>query len=226
MVELKRFVINLKTLDQDIPDTNVVGAGDADGRTLSVIFTQEAAARLTPSTLVYLSWKHLKTGVQGLEVFTKVKDKPATWEIHYPQSMLYEGDVLACIKLIDEISISTTVNFHIHVLSDPNEPDYLEENDSYNIFKQAALELANTNRNAIQQMEEQQLQFEEQLASLKELEIWMRETVGELPEGVNNYLEYVEQSQKKQDEDIDKKIQDALDAAQLYTNISLQLNEF
>lgn len=146
MQELKRFTINLKSLDQDIHDPIVVGAGDADGRTLSVIFTQEAAARMTPSTLVYLSWKHNDTKIEGLNVFTKVNNKPETWEIHYPQSMLREGNVLACLKIIDEVSISTSTNFLIHVLSDPNTGENFEYNDDYSIFKDAALELNNTNK--------------------------------------------------------------------------------
>ena len=50
MNELKATVINLKSLSQNIPDPIVVGAGDANGRTLRVIFTQEAAAQMTEDT--------------------------------------------------------------------------------------------------------------------------------------------------------------------------------
>lgn len=53
--ELKATVINMKTLSQDIADPVIVGAGDANGRVLRIIFTQEAAAQFTPSTKVYLS---------------------------------------------------------------------------------------------------------------------------------------------------------------------------
>lgn len=176
MQELKRFTINLKSLDQDIKEPIVVGAGDADGLTLSVILTQEAAARLTPQTYLYLSWKHQQTTIEGLHVFTKVNDDPATWEIHYPQSMLQEGDVFACIKFIDEISISTTTNFIIHVLNDPNRAENFEDNDDYNIFKQAALELNNTNA-AMQEVKNNTIntlglayqKYQEKIAELNEL---------------------------------------------------------
>lgn len=53
--ELKATIINMKSLSQHIIDPVVVGAGDANGRTLRVIFTQEAAAQMTPETKVYLS---------------------------------------------------------------------------------------------------------------------------------------------------------------------------
>ena len=46
--ELRSFVVNMKSLDQDIADPIVAGAGDANGRSFRVIFTQEAKAQKTP----------------------------------------------------------------------------------------------------------------------------------------------------------------------------------
>ena len=46
--ELKTFVLNMKSLDQQIPSPILVGAGDANGRTFRIIFTQEAADMFTP----------------------------------------------------------------------------------------------------------------------------------------------------------------------------------
>ena len=45
----------MKNLSQNITDPVVVGAGDAAGRALRIIFTQKAAAQFTPDTKVYLS---------------------------------------------------------------------------------------------------------------------------------------------------------------------------
>ena len=45
--ELKAFTVNMKSMDQDIDDPIIAGAGDANGRTFRVIFTQEAAAQFT-----------------------------------------------------------------------------------------------------------------------------------------------------------------------------------
>lgn len=205
MQELKRFTINLKSLDQDISEPVIVGAGDANGRTLSVILTQEAAARMTPSTLLYLSWKHNDTKVEGLDVFTKVNDKPQTWEIHYPQSMLSEGKVLACLKIIDEISISTSTNFLIHVLSDPNEAEDFEYNDNYNIFKEAALELNNTNRE-MQKIKEDTLNtlglankaFNQKIDELNELMIKIENFLNNpTDEDGNSFLELIKQAKQQ-----------------------------
>lgn len=73
--ELKATIINMKSLSQNIVDPVVVGAGDANGRTLRVIFTQEAAAQMTPETKVYLSWHHQEVDVKGYNVFTKIEDE-------------------------------------------------------------------------------------------------------------------------------------------------------
>ena len=44
--------------------------------------------------------------------------------------MLHEGDVLAHIELVDEISVAASTNFNIHVLADPwDGSDWIEEDD-------------------------------------------------------------------------------------------------
>lgn len=231
MQELKRFVINLKSLDQDIPEPIIVGAGDANGRTLSVILTQEAAARMTPSTLLYLSWKHQDTKVEGLNVFTKVNDKPATWEIHYPQSLLREGNVLACLKFIDDISISVSTNFVIRVLSDPNEAIDFEDNDDYSVFKQAAMDLQSTNTRAIELLEEQNREFRKILdwfyQAQEDLRNIVTEQTGIIPEGYDTVIDYLDTSQEDQNithtEMVDKAQAEAIEESKDYVDNALRI---
>ena len=64
----------MKTLSQDIEDPIVIGEGEANGRSLRVIFTQEAAAQFTPTTKVYLSWYHKEKNIKGYNVFTEVEN--------------------------------------------------------------------------------------------------------------------------------------------------------
>lgn len=164
--ELKATVINMKTLSQDITDPVVVGAGEGAGRALRIIFTQEAAAQFTEHTKVYLSWHHQEMDIKGYNVFTEIKneddeDWPPTWEIKYPKSMLYEGNVVACIQIVDDISISTSVNFTIHVLIDPNDGSQFTATDDFTEFQKAVISLATAETEAREQMEEQAAQFEE-----------------------------------------------------------------
>ena len=162
--ELKATVINMKTLSQDITDPVVVGAGEAAGRALRIIFTQEAAARFTPNTKVYLSWYHQEKNIKGYNVFTEItneddEDFPPTWEIKYPKSMLYEGNVLACIQIVDEVSISTSVNFTIHVLIDPNDGSDFEETDDFTEFQKAVVSLATLEDQVKDEMQAQRDEF-------------------------------------------------------------------
>ena len=73
--ELKTFVLNMKSLDQQIPSPVLVGAGDANGRTFRIIFTQEAADMFTQYTKVYLKWYHQSEKTRGYNVFCKTRQK-------------------------------------------------------------------------------------------------------------------------------------------------------
>lgn len=168
--ELKRSVINMKSLDQDIKDPIIVGGGDANGRTLAIMFTQEAAAQITPQTLIYLKWRHQQTDIIGYNVFTQESEKPQIWSIKYPRSMLFEGDVTACIELVDDISISTSVTFNIHVLADPYDSERFEQSDDLTVFQQAAIALDHAADSSKEQMRDQRNTFNAMVDDMTELQ--------------------------------------------------------
>ena len=164
--ELKATVINMKSLSQNIPDPVVIGAGDANGRTLRIIFTQEAAAQMTPDTKVYLSWHHQEVDIKGYNVFTKFENEdddelPSYWEITYPKSMLYEGNVLACIQIVDNVSIATSTNFTIHVLIDPNDGTRYTATDDFSEFQKAVINMTTLSDEMKRQMANQKIEFED-----------------------------------------------------------------
>lgn len=164
--ELRATVINMKRLSQDLPDPVVIGAGDREGCRLRIIFAQEAAAQFTENTKIYLAWYHEELDVKGYNVFTEIKNPdvknyPPTWEITYPKSMLYEGHVLACIQLVDNVSIATSTNFLIHVLQDPNDGSRFTATDDFSLFQEAVINLTNLADDVQAQMEEYETEFEE-----------------------------------------------------------------
>ena len=75
--------------------------------------------------------------------------------------MLHEGDVLACIELVDDISISTTVNFMIHVLADPNDGSHYVATDDFSEFQQAVISLTCLADQMKDQMVAQKIEFED-----------------------------------------------------------------
>lgn len=122
--ELKTYTLNLKSLDQKIQSPILVGGGDANGRTFCIIFTQEAADMFTKYTKVYLKWYHQTEKTRGYNVFQENKKEedfrsPQVWEMKFPRMMLYEGDVTCTIEVVDDISISASTTFLIHVTADP-----------------------------------------------------------------------------------------------------------
>jgi hypothetical protein len=140
--ELKTVTINMKSFDQEISDPITAGGGDANGRTLRVIFAQEAKAQLTSKSKVYLSWKHQQEEIKGYNIFDCVSTSdPIIWEIKWPRKMLKEGDVTCCIELVDDISIVQSQNFNVHVIADPNDGSEYVNSDDFSLFQQAVVDM-------------------------------------------------------------------------------------
>lgn len=173
--ELKDFVVNLKSLSQDIDDPIIQGGGDANGRTFKIIFTQEAADMFTPYTKVYLYWNHQQLKTYGVNVFTKVsKDEdcfnPPVWRINWPKAMLHEGDVLCCIKLVDDISIAPSNNFIVHVLQDPNDGSSFVVGDDYSIFDRCVIEMNSLTDKLREEFDGYKKEFEDMRQSFSTIE--------------------------------------------------------
>lgn len=160
--ELKNLTINLKSLDQDIPDPITVGGANANGRTFRIIFDQEAAAQITDETIVYLRWKHQQTKIQGYNNFTKVSDDPVVWEIKWPISMMNcgEGEVTCDVELVDDISIAPTQTFLVHILSDPHDGSHFVASDDFNVFQEAVIKMTTLSGQMQGQLDSQKETFD------------------------------------------------------------------
>lgn len=164
--DLRTFVVNMKSLNQDIEDPIIQGGGDANGMTFRIIFTQEAQDMFTPETKVYLKWKHLGLNVRGYNIFTHIQGdgsccfESPIWEIKWPRNMLHEGDVLCCVDIVDDISISPSNNFIVHVLADPDDGSKFVVSDDYTVFQNAVIDMNSAVGKAEQQLEEQKAEFD------------------------------------------------------------------
>lgn len=196
-LELKAFTVNMKSLDQDIDDPIIAGAGDANGRTFRIIFTQEAAAQFTEYSKVYLSWKHKQEKIEGLNVFTKVSDDPPVWEIHWPQTMLHEGDVLCCIKLVDDISIVQSTNFIVHVLSDPTSGENFVTSDDYSIFQTAVINMNYISQKMVHLMEDQEKEFSQMKDDFSDMKEQIEEATDKANQAYDLAQEALDQIEQK-----------------------------
>lgn len=159
--ELKTFTIELKSLDQEIGSPVIAGAGDVNGCTLRVVFTQKAGCQLCPNSKVYLNWIHQDRKVKGYNVLTKVSDTPSTWEIHWPKYMLFEGTVLCRLEIVDDVSIAPSNNFTVHVLQNPNDGSSFVVTDDYSDFQQAILDLTTLKDDMLDEFNYQKKLFED-----------------------------------------------------------------
>ena len=171
--ELRTFVLDMKSLDQKIQSPILVGAGDANGRTFRIIFTQEAADMFTPLTKVYLKWYHQTEQTRGYNVFQEKKDEedflsPQVWELKFPRMMLFEGDVTCSIELVADISISTSTTFLIHVVADPYDGSEFCATDDFSVFQQAVIDMNSVADKANKQFEDYEKRFGEMEKDMSE----------------------------------------------------------
>ena len=82
--------------------------------------------------------------------------------------MLYEGNVLACIQLVDSVSIATSTNFMIHVLIDPNDGSRYTATDDFTEFQNAVISLTTLSDEMQHQINDLQKKFKEDCRNMIE----------------------------------------------------------
>lgn len=221
---LRPNVIVLKSLDQDISDPIIAGAGEAGGNKLIVVFTQEAAARFTPETKVYLNWRHQDLdNVCGFDMFQEQETEEGIsvkcgtphciWSIGWPRNMKHEGTVEASIVLLDAVSKDETVHFNINVLSDLNGSEGQMDEEEFSIFEQALLDMNKSLVEVRELLDEAQGVFDNIL---------------DLQEQLENELQEVKDEQeqlKKQQEDLTQAWKDFLAEHENYEDRIKRLEE-
>lgn len=202
--DLRTFVVNMKSLNQDIEDPIIQGGGDANGMTFRIIFTQEAQDTFTPETKVYLKWRHLGLNIRGYNIFTHVSGdgsccfEPPIWEIKWPRNMLHEGDVLCCIDIVDDISISPSNNFIVHVLADPDDGSKFVVSDDYTIFQNAVIDMNSAVEKAEQQLQEQKEEFESMKSEFDVMKEDISQAAEKADEAYNMAKDALEQIEQKE----------------------------
>ena len=160
--DLKRVVINLKSLDQQLEDPFYAGNGDVYSRTLKVILTQEAKSQLSPYTKLYLKWHHEELNTFGYNVLTPVESQTGdynVWEIYWPKAMLYEGHVRCTIELVDNVGIGQTRPFLVYVMPEAHDGSTFIKTDDYTAFQEATIMLATLYDQVAADYADWQLQF-------------------------------------------------------------------
>ena len=97
--------------------------------------------------------------------------------------MLHEGNVIACLEIVDDVSISVSKNFVIHIVQDPDDgSDFLDSND-YTVFQQAILQMNNLAadvENEFGQIKEEFNEMKDEFDEVKEAAFTAQDMVNDL----------------------------------------------
>ena len=104
--------------------------------------------------------------------------------------MLHEGNVLACIQLVDGISIASSTNFVIHVLEEPDTGEDFLAMDDYSEFKRMIIRISSLEDEMRELMEEQ----EEEFAGIRNEFAGMQEEFEDVKADVTEALETANQA--------------------------------
>ena len=115
--------------------------------------------------------------------------------------MLWEGNVLANIQLVDDVSIAVSTNFIIHVLKDPNEDDHYVPSDDYSEFKEAVINLNSLSDRMEEQLEDDKAAFDQIVEEFEEMKetIATEETVEEIRQTAEGAMSMVTEQQSQID---------------------------
>jgi len=123
--------------------------------------------------------------------------------------MLYCGDVLACIELVDDVSIAASNNFMIHVLEDPNDGSTFVVSDDFSEFKNAVIALNNTADRITAEFEDMKAQHQYVLQTVESFEDDiedLRQQLAEIQTQVDESLRVRMDAAEENIEDLDNRV--------------------
>ena len=109
--------------------------------------------------------------------------------------MLHEGNVLACIQLVDKISIASSTNFVIHILEEPDTGEDFLALDDYDEFKRMIIRISSLEEEMREQIDAQEEEFNgmrEEFAGMQEEFEGVRADVEEALNKANQAVETAE----------------------------------
>ena len=146
--------------------------------------------------------------------------------------MLYGGNVLACIQLVDNVSIATSTNFIIHILIDPNDGSTYVESDDYSDFQKMVITINSLSEQMRRQLIAQKLEFEDMqlefmdmrriAKNAEDVSIYARQISEESLANSNNAITIATEA-KELVEEFDSRIQYGIDTSEEAKRIAYEV---
>lgn len=137
--------IQLDTVNERFSGVLTGKEGDANGRGLIVVLTENGLVKDTTGISLLLKWAHTSGTSQGLDDFTALDLTKGEYMITYPTEMNHEGFVKAEVRIIDNGKYVGSRNMKINVEPSVGDDTAAESSNSFTALVSALLQVNSWN---------------------------------------------------------------------------------
>lgn len=138
--------IQLDTINERFNKVPTAKEGDANGRGMIVVLTENGLVKNTTGVSLLFKWEHTRIGgAQGLEDFEPLDLTKGEYIVTYPTEMNHEGYVKAEIRIIDNGKYAGSRNMKIQVEPSVGDDTAMESSNQFSALVTALLQVNSWN---------------------------------------------------------------------------------
>ena len=184
--------IQLDTINERFNKVPTAKEGDANGRGMIVVLTENGLVKNTTGVSLLFKWEHTRiAGAQGLEDFEPLDLTKGEYIVTYPAEMNHEGYVKAEIRIIDNGKYAGSRNMKIQVEPSVGDDTAMESSNEFSALVTALLQVNSWNTT----IDGKIVDWEADMAATKQLYIDnMEEVESTYPIELNSVKQQLEQA--------------------------------
>lgn len=160
--------IQLDTINERFNKVPTAKEGDANGRGMIVVLTENGLVKNTTGVSLLFKWEHTRiAGAQGLEDFEPLDLTKGEYIVTYPTEMNHEGYVKAEIRIIDNGKYAGSRNMKIQVEPSVGDDTAMESSNQFSALVTALLQVNSWNTT----IDGKIVEWEDDMAATKQLYI-------------------------------------------------------
>ena len=138
--------IQIDTINERFNKVPTAKEGDANGRGMIVVLTENGLVKNTTGVTLLFKWEHTRiAGAQGLEDFEPLDLTKGEYIVTYPTEMNHEGYVKAEIRIIDNGKYAGSRNMKIQVEPSVGDDTAMESSNQFSALVTALLQVNSWN---------------------------------------------------------------------------------
>lgn len=189
--------IQLDTINERFNKVPTAKEGDANGRGMIVVLTENGLVKNTTGVTLLFKWEHTRiAGAQGLEYFEPLDLTKGEYIVTYPTEMNHEGYVKAEIRIIDNGKYAGSRNMKIQVEPSVGDDTAMESSNQFSALVTALMQVNSWNTT----IDGKIVDWEADMAATKQLYIDnMEEVESTYPIELNSVKQQLEQASAQVD---------------------------